>query len=117
VIDFHWTEGAIVGVPSHACDLFYQRYAGVVALSENGVIAIQHLALTTEQSLFRDKELRTVRIWPRIRISQPPWPIKLHGRRGFVLEGISRVTHTCSRRIATLNHELGDHAMKNGPVI
>src|SRR5437868_5256236 len=92
VVDLHWTEGFVVGVASHACDLLHQSNTGIVALPKDGVPAIQ-----TRIWHLGDEELRTVGIRSRIRVCQASRTIELQVRRCFVLELIPRIARpsTC----------------------
>src|SRR5579862_2358518 len=55
VINLDRTEGPVVGVTSRAGNLLYEFDGSIVALTENGVAAVQ-----AGVGNFRDKELRTV---------------------------------------------------------
>ncbi len=35
----------------------------------------------------------------------------------LILKLVSRTAHACALRISTLNHEIGNHAMKNRPIV
>src|SRR5207247_5930811 len=61
VVDLHRSKRAIVaGIAAGAGNLLHERDAGVVALSEDGVAAIE-----MRHRDFGDKELRAVRVRPR----------------------------------------------------
>src|SRR5215831_1945060 len=95
----------------HTRDLFYQLNGCIVTLAENGVSAVQ-----MRRWHFSDKELRAVGIRARVGHGQATGAIKCEAGVEFILKAIARPANTLSQRIAALNHEAGNHPMKNGSV-
>ena len=66
----------------------------------------------------RDEELRAVSVRAGVRHCEFAGPIELMRRAfGFILELITGAAHASALRIATLDHEVGNHAMKNGAIV
>src|SRR5271168_80720 len=88
----------------------------VVALDdfpENGVLPRQPLGGGN-----RDEKLRAVGVGTGIRHRQFAWLAHVVRRTlGLVFKAIARTTHAAAGRIAALNHEVGDDAVKDGAVI
>src|ERR1700674_2188291 len=112
VINLYWLIGAVIRVASHACDLLHQRHAGFIALTEDGVAAVQ-----TCIGNFGDEKLRAIGIGTSIRIGHAPRTIELEVGRGFILESIAGVAGSSAHRVATLDHEVRDHAVEDGAVV
>src|SRR5271167_3554922 len=86
VINLYWLVGTIVRVAAHPRDLLQQRHAGVIALAEDGVSAVQ-----ARIGNLGDEELRAVGVGTGIGIGQTPWTIELQVGRSFILEGIAGI--------------------------
>src|SRR5580700_5700301 len=64
--NLHWTKGFVIaGVGGHVGNLFYQSDAGLVALAEDGVIAVE-----VRHGHLRDKKLRSVSVWAGVGIGE-----------------------------------------------
>src|SRR3954451_16481811 len=118
----------VVGILRHAGNTSYQRYWR--ALSEDGVaVALGNVTTLAVASCgvqawvevgnrnFGDKELRTVSVRSGIRIGEHASLAEIKARGKLVFKGIPRITLPVGQRIATLDHEVGDHAMKYGSVV
>ena len=70
--DFDRPIRAIVGIPAHACDLFHQSHAGLVALAEDGVSTIQAGIWD-----LGDEELGAVGVRTSVGVGQASGSIKL----------------------------------------
>ena len=112
MIDLYRPIRAIVGIATHAGDLFYQGDGRIVALAENGVTTVQMWI-----GNFGDKKLRAVGIRTGIGVRQPSGTVELQRRRSFIFELEADVTAARAGRIATLNHKFRNHTVKNGSVI
>src|SRR5207237_6175454 len=66
---------------------------------------------------FSVKELRSVGIGTGVSVGQAPWNIELEIRTKLIFNLVARAAGAVSQRIASLDHEVGDHAMKNSSVI
>src|SRR6266404_4286828 len=66
---------------------------------------------------FGDKKLRAIRVRPGVGHGQPTWSIELKSWREFIFKAVAGVAGAVAERIASLNHEIGDHAMEDGAVI
>src|SRR5271156_1153544 len=65
-----------------------------------------------------NEELRPIRIRTGIGHGQLARDIKLVRRAlGLVLEAVSRSSHAVSSRVSPLNHEIGNHTVKNRSVV
>ena len=69
------------------------------------------------RSAFGDEELRAIRVRTRIRKSQSAWQIKLQAGCIFVFKGIAGTALTIRQRIASLNHEISNHAVKGKSIV
>ena len=112
VSDLDRTVGAIVGIATHARNLLHQRDAGLVALTEQRVSAVQAGIRN-----LGDEELGAVGAGTGVGIGQAPGPVELHGRGSFILELETNVAAAAAGGISTLNHEVGDHTMEDGAVV
>ena len=84
----------------------------VVALTEEGVSAIQ-----TRVGDFGDEKLRAIGIGTSVGVGQASGAVEFQGRRSLVLEFKANIAAAAAGGIATLNHEVGNHAVKDGAVI
>src|SRR5436190_23056523 len=81
--------------------------------AEDGVLAGEPFS-----GSHRDEELRAVGVWAGIGHRKSAGSIKLVRRAlRFVLELISGAAHTGALRVATLNHEIGNHSVEDGAVV
>src|ERR1019366_2248652 len=65
----------------------------------------------------RQEELRAVRVGSGVGVGETAGAIEHDGGRSLILEFVAGIAGTGAKRVATLNHEFGDHAMENGAVI
>src|ERR1041385_6324662 len=66
---------------------------------------------------FSDKEWRAIGIWAGVGHGQTARAVKCQAGVEFVFKLITRPADALSQRITTLDHEAGNHPMKNGSVI
>src|SRR6267378_3585597 len=111
VRDLDGTERAL-SVRSHASDFLDQFDGGVIALAEDGIAAVQ-----AGVGNFGDEELRAVSIGSGIGVGETPGAIEGERGRSLILEFVARIARAVAFRISTLNHETGDHAVKDGAII
>ena len=52
-----------------------------------------------------------------VRVGEASGPIELQVGRSFILEGVAGIAGAGAHRVATLNHEVGNHAMEDSAVI
>src|ERR1017187_8627974 len=68
-------------------------------------------------NIFGNEKLRAVGVRTRIGHRQPAGTIELERRYDFVFEGVAGIAASVSGGIAALDHEFGNHAMENRPVV
>src|SRR6266481_880174 len=112
VNDFDRAIGAVVGIAAHARNLLYQGDAGIVALTEEGVSAIQ-----AGVGNFGDEKLRAVGAGTGVGVGHPSGAVELQGWGGFVLEFKTNISIAAAGGIAALNHEVRNYAVEDGAVI
>src|SRR5260370_41481112 len=86
----------------------------MLALSPDGIA-------TVERGIrrFGNKELARVGVWPGVGHGQPSGNVEGQRWRRFILVRKARpagLSSSIAQRIAALNHESGDHAMKGKPI-
>src|SRR4030081_1691301 len=111
VRDFARTERAFA-VRGHASDFLDQFHCGVITLAEDGVFAIE-----AGVGNFSDEELRAIGVGSGIGVGDTPWAIEGDGRRSFIFEFVAGIARAIAFGISALNHETGDHAVKDGAII
>src|SRR5579872_2327639 len=110
VNDLDRPEGPVVAwIGGHARNLFHQLDAGIITLTEDGVTPTQMSAVS---DIFGDEELRSVRVRARVGICQSARPVEPEVGGNFVFELVAGITGSIARRIAALDHEFRDDAMK-----
>ena len=112
VSDLDRAIGAVIGVTTHARNLLHQGDAGLIALTEQGVSAVQAGIRN-----LGNEELGAVGAGTGVGIGQASGAVELHGRRGFVLELKTNVAAPAAGGISTLNHEIRNHAVEDGAVV
>src|SRR5208282_774788 len=113
VRDLHGIDGAVIArIAGHARDLLHQFDGGCVALAEDGIAAIEAGVRNLS-----DEELRTVGIGSGVGVGETPGAIELDRWRSLILEFVAGIAGASANRVATLNHELRNHAMEDGAVI
>src|SRR5438552_9688302 len=117
VINFHRTIRAVVRIAAHPGDLLYQRNGGVIALAEDGVMAIQHVSLLAGECRFSYEELSTVGIRASVCVCEASGTVEFQIRGDFGLKCNTYLAAAAPGGIAALNHEVGDHAMENCSVV
>ena len=111
VRDLDRTERAFA-VGGHASDLLDQFDGGVIALAEDGVLAIE-----AGIGNFSDEELRAVGVGSGVGVGETPGTIEGEHGRSLVLEFVAGIARAIAFGISALNHETGDHAVKDGAII
>lgn len=115
-VDFsnlHWIVRAIIaGIGCFARDLLHQFNALWRALPEDRVMPVQ-----MRRGYLRDKELRAVGVWSGVRHRKSAGDIEVQIWREFIFKAVARTAFASSFRIASLNHEIRNHAMKDRPVV
>src|SRR5579885_828567 len=81
-------------------------------LAENGVFSVQPIG-----DHGGDEKLAAVGIWTRVRHRQRADLVLVRVALGFILETVTRTSAAGAGRIAALNHEVLDDAMKQRAVI
>src|SRR5207248_1652041 len=99
----------IAGAASH---VFHQVNRVLVALAEDGVLAIE-----PGGGAFGDEKLRAIGIRSGVGVGQPSADVELEVGRNFVIHIEAGAAGAVSERVATLNHEAGDNAMENGAIV
>src|ERR1700678_3989226 len=99
-------------IGSHARDFLDQFDGSVIALSEDGVAAIE-----ARVGNFGDEELRTVGIRSGVRVSHTSGTIEGNRGRSLVLEFVAGIARTVAFGVSPLNHEFWNHAMKDSAII
>src|SRR4051812_30942803 len=100
-------------ITRHARDLLHQRHRCRRALAEDGVVSIE-----VWRRLFRDEELRAVRIRQAgVGVSQASWAVEVEPRRDLEAEGNPALARTCAGRVTALDHEIRDDTMKDSAVV
>src|SRR5277367_152532 len=123
VVDFnvrnlYRPDRPVIGlIARHAGNLLHQFDGGIVALAEDGVMAIQHIGMSAFESHFHDEELRAVGVRSGVGVGETAGTIENDGRRNFILELVAGITFAAAGGIPALNHEFWNHAMKDGAVI
>src|SRR5207302_10572882 len=69
------------------------------------------------RNILSNEKLRAVRVRPGVGIGEAPRTVKPQVLRSLVLEFVTRIPLAVAQWISTLNHELRNHAMKNGAVV
>ena len=85
---------------------------GVVALAEKRVMLIEKI-----RRLLGDEKLAAIRVRPAVGHRQPARTVEIQVGIELIVEQIAGIAHSGSRRIAALNHELRNDAMKDGAVV
>ena len=81
--------------------------------TENCVVAVEVWRRTVS-----DEELGTVCVRSSVRHREHAWLVVLADcGLAFAFEFVAGATHSCASRIATLDHEVVDHAVKDDAVI
>ena len=111
VLDFDRTERAFA-VRGHASDYLDQFHCGVITLAEDGVFAIEAVV-----GNFSDEELRAVGVGSGIGVGETPGAIEGDSGRSLILEFVAGIARAIAFGISALNHETGDHAVKDGAII
>src|SRR5260370_4407289 len=101
-------------VRGHAGDFLEQWDSGWIALSEDGNAAAEMFAV---RSVLSDEKLRAVGIRSGVSVSKTSGAVESHSRRSLIFEFVAWIASAGARRVSTLNHEFGDHAMKYCAVI
>src|SRR5258708_19838501 len=82
------------------------------SLAENCVFAIKPVGVADG-----DEELRAVGVGSGIGVGETPGLVEGHGGRSLILEFVTWIARAIAFGISTLNHETGDHPVKDGAVI
>src|SRR5208337_1677412 len=99
-------------VHGHARDFLDQFDRSIIALAEDGVFAIE-----ARIGNFGDEELRSVGVGSGVGVGETPRAIELDRGRSLILEFVAGIARAIAGGISALNHETGDHAVKDGAVI
>src|ERR1700728_3018291 len=111
--DLYRPKGLVVGwIARHESNLLHQGDRRFVTLTKDRIAAIQ-----VRSGDFGDKELRSVGVRTGVRVRQPSGLIKEQISRSLILELVAGIARPVAGRIASLNHEARNHAMKNRAVI
>src|SRR3981081_65435 len=102
----------VAGVTSHARDLLFEDNTRLVALTEDGVPAVQ-----VRRRDLGDEERRSIRARSGISQSQAARTIKHQGGNNLVLELVTGIARTVACGIPALDHEVGNYSVKNGAVV
>jgi hypothetical protein len=95
------------------CERFLNQHdGGVIALAEDGIAAIE-----AGVGNFSDEELRAVGVGPGVGVCEAAGAIEGDGGRSLILEFVAGVAGAIAFWISPLNHETGDHTVKDGAVI
>ena len=82
-------------------------------LAENRVVAVEVWSRKV-----CDEELGTVCVWSSVRHGEDTWLVVLvECWLAFALELVAWATHSCASWVATLDHEVVDHAVKDDAVV
>src|SRR4029077_4090167 len=111
VRDLDGTERAFA-VSCHTSNFLDQFDGGIIALAEDGVLAIE-----AGIGNFSDEKLRAVGVGSGVGVGETPGPIESDGGRSLILEFVARIACAIAFGISALNHETGNHAVKDGAVI
>src|ERR1700687_1879620 len=101
-------------VRGHASDFLNQLDRGIVALTENGIAAGQ---MFTVGNVLSDEELGAVGVGARVGVGETPGTVELDVGRSLILEFVAGIAGAVPGGISTLNHEFGNHPVKDGAVI
>src|SRR5205823_10893433 len=113
VIDLYRSKRPIIaGIAARAGNLLHERDGGIIALAENRVPAVQ-----VRHRDFGDKELRAVRAWAGVCHGKASGTIEGESRNEFIFEAIAGVAGAVAGGISALDHETGNHAMKDRAVV
>src|SRR6476619_3536220 len=112
MIDPYRIDRTISATRRHARDLFHQFNRCIVTLAEDGVSSVQ-----MGRRHFSDEELRAVGTRPGVGHGQAPGALEGHAGVELVFKLIAGPADALSQRIAALDHEAGNHPMKNGSII
>src|SRR6185312_3538767 len=99
-------------VALHVCNGLRNENTVLIALAKYGVVLVE-----TGIGRGGDEELRAVGIWPGIGHGQTSRHFEIQIRIDFVGNCITRVAFAGAQWVTALNHEAGNHAMEDGPVI
>ena len=99
-------------IRGHARDFLNQLDGVVIALSKDGIAAVE-----AGVGNFSDEELRAVGVGPCIRVGEAAGAIKGDFRRSLILELVAGVARAVTFGVATLNHKCRNRAVKDGAVI
>ena len=97
---------------SHAGDGLHHGHAGIVALAKERVVLVERRVC-----LLGDEELAAVGVRPAVCHRQASRPVEVQVGIEFIVEGVARIAHPRACRVAALNHEIRNHAMKGGAVV
>src|SRR5580704_5852432 len=113
VNNLHRTKRTVIaGVGSLVRDLFHQFHAGFITLAEDGVAPVE-----MRLGDLRDEELRAVGSRTGVGIGESAGLVEQQVGGNLVLEIDPDVARPIAFGIATLDHEVGNHAMKDSPVV
>src|SRR5436853_3079961 len=113
VADFHGTERPVIaGLASHPGNLLHEGHRGRITLAKDGVAAVQ-----VRRRYLGDEKLGTVSIRSGIGHRQTARTIKRQARHDFIAELVAGIARTIARRVTTLNHEVRDYAVEDGPIV
>src|SRR5579859_5210731 len=93
-------------------DVFYQSYGCFIACAEDSVVA----SIEPGCGRFRNKKLGAIGVRARVGVSEAAGSVELHIGK-FVGNLVAGTAGAVSERITALDHEVGNYAMKDGPVI
>src|ERR1035441_2191181 len=115
MFDLHRFEGPVIAwIARHAGNLLNQRDRCGIALTEDGVVSAQVLAMG---NVLGNKKLRAVRVWAGIGIGKAAGTVEPQIGRSLILKLVAGIARPVPSRVSALNHEVGNHAVEDCAVI
>src|SRR5580658_4611430 len=111
VIDLDRTKRTFA-IRGHARDFLHQFDGSVIALSKDGVAAIEARVRN-----FGDEELRAVGVGSGVGVGETPGTVEGDGGGSFIFEFVAGIARAIAGRISALDHEFGNYTMEDGAVI
>ena len=112
MIDDDWDDGLVLGVTINAGDSGYEEDRVLVALPEDGVLAVE-----LGHGGFGDEELGAVGARAGVSHGEATRDVKGQVGRELVVEIITGIAKAGANGVAALNHEFGNDAVEDGSVV